>query len=79
MYMYKAVDREDERQRTMETGCWGDQGSPRGVAPRGRKEGTYKCKSCLQIKTVQCDCVWCKLQKYLHKNNYFICALDDKI
>jgi len=33
----KAVDREDERRRAMETGCWGGQGSPRAVAPRGRK------------------------------------------
>jgi hypothetical protein len=30
------VDGEDERQRAMETGCSGDQGSPRAVAPRGR-------------------------------------------
>jgi len=34
----KTVDREDERQRAMETGCWGGQSSPRAVAPRGRKE-----------------------------------------
>ena len=34
----KAVDREDERQRAMETSCWGGQGSPRAVAPRGRNE-----------------------------------------
>jgi len=34
----KAVDREDERQRAMETDCWGTQGWPRAVAPRGRKE-----------------------------------------
>jgi len=35
----KAVDGEDERQREMETDCWGGQGSPRAVAARGRKEG----------------------------------------
>jgi hypothetical protein len=32
------VDRDDERQKAMETGCWGGQGSPRAVVPRGRKE-----------------------------------------
>jgi hypothetical protein len=32
------VDREDEKQRAMETGCWGVQGSPRTVALRGRNE-----------------------------------------
>jgi len=32
------VDKEDERQRAVETGCWGGQGSPRAVAQRGRKE-----------------------------------------
>jgi hypothetical protein len=29
------VDGEDERQRAMETGYWGGQGSTRAVAPRG--------------------------------------------
>jgi hypothetical protein len=29
------MDREDERQRAMETGCWGGQGTPRAVVPRG--------------------------------------------
>jgi hypothetical protein len=30
------VGREDERQRAMETGCWGGQGSPKAVASRER-------------------------------------------
>jgi len=32
------LDREEERQREMETGCLGGQGSPRAVAPRGMEE-----------------------------------------
>ena len=31
----KVVEWKDERQRAVETGCWGGQGSPRAVAPRG--------------------------------------------
>jgi hypothetical protein len=36
------VDGEDERQRAMETGCWGGQGSPRAVAPRGWRKTTIR-------------------------------------
>ena len=32
----KAVGGEDERYRVVEAGCWGEQGSPRAVAPRRR-------------------------------------------
>jgi hypothetical protein len=49
---YKAVDREDVRQRAMETGCWGGQGSPCAVAPRGTKEGTYNTTQQLQYTVI---------------------------
>ena len=50
----KAVDREDERQRAMETGCWGGQGSPRAVAPRGRKE--YYIKKLVLLTSFYSEC-----------------------
>ena len=49
------MDGEDERQSEMETDSSGGQGSPRAVAPRGRKEGSQSLGWLLEAETCSCD------------------------
>jgi hypothetical protein len=56
----KVVDREEERQRTMETGCWGSQGSPRAVAPRVRTTSRPA------LRPTESPIQWVELELLLH-------------
>jgi len=53
----KAVDEEDERWRVIETGCWGGQGSPRTVGPRGWMDNKLKLtkKNLSLYPLLKCD------------------------
>ena len=66
----QAVDGEDEEQRAMETGCWGGQGSPRTVAPRGWLDGSESNICLSQHMRLAFFMTWDRILQYI----IFICG-----